>query len=514
MSTPGVAIPNVVGDTLAAAEAALTAAGLGSTAGYGYSSTIAAGSIISQTPAAGVNAHAGTVVALVGSLGPIVVPNIVGETVSAATVAVVGLGLSLAASANALSATVPAGSIISQSPAAGALASTGALVSYVVSLGYPPVPTLTGLTAAAAETALTAASFTLGTVTAIQGPPPAGVVTGFHPTGAQPAGTPINLVISLPVYTNRATSMNTRLLTYLHRVFDKTPEPFLALRIGCAQGGLTWAVSDATLTLTPAIIVGGAAAPLTVALAGYTVTSLAQFLGSQPGYVVPYRDTSALAGLSALVLIDGNGDVAASNGDHLFGYTNLLWSYINAIGSELGLAQSQIVNMLLQMSTTTASEEFLDLLGTYYKVPRNVGELDSAYGPRIISNVLLPSSNNVGMALAQQCQFPGTTAQVIDAILDAGARNLRDGSIHFNSAALHNSFMTGDSGGLFDVVLAFDFAGPVSATQYLPLLVAAVNGYRAAGTFMREIRLKDGINAATLASSTYYGPILVEVYNP
>jgi hypothetical protein len=168
--------------------------------------------------------------------------------------------------------------------------------------------------------------------------------------------------------------------------------------------------------------------------------------------------------------------------------------------------------MLLQMSTTTAVSEFLDLLGTYYRVLRNPGELDSSYGSRIISNVLLPSSNNVGMQIALQRQFPGTTALIIDAILDTGAILLRDGSIHFNAAAYHDSFLLADAHGLFDVVFAFDFAGPISRAEYLPLLITAVNNYRAAGTFIREIRLKDGINANTLAASYHSGAIVVEEY--
>jgi beta-lactam-binding protein with PASTA domain len=512
---------NVVGLTLAAAQSALTAEGLVCVPSNSYSNTVAAGLIVSQSPAAGAVVTAGASVAVIVSLGPLLVPNIVGASVSAATAAVVALGLGIAESGTALSATVPVGYIVSQSPAAGATSSSGALVQYVVSLGYAPIPTLTGLTTAAAETALIAAGFTLGTVTAIASAPPAGVVTSFNPTGAQAPGTAVNLIISTPFAINPATSITSKLLDYLHRVFDKNPTPFLALRIACALGGLTWVKGGSTLTLTPAV--SGSAAPLVVDLTEYTVTSLAQFVSSQPGYVVPYQDNSPLSALSALVLIDATGDASLTNGDHLYGFTNLLWSYVTALAAELNLAQSEIVNMLLQMSTTTAANEFLDLLGTYYKQPRNVSELDAAYGPRIISNVLLPSSNNVGMQIALQKQFPGTTALVIDAINDEGALLLRDGSIFFNSAHVHNSGGVGDPGGLFDVVFAFNFSGPISEAQYLPLLTAAVNGYRAGGTFLREIRFTDSsgvtpivpptLAAPTIspASGTYSGPQTVTI---
>lgn len=302
-----------------------------------------------------------------------------------------------------------------------------------------------------------------------------------------------------------------KLLSYLHRVFDKDPASFLGLRVTCDSGAMTWTIADMTLTLTP---VGGYAQPLTIDLNAYTVATLAQFIGFQRGYLVPYRDTStSLSGLSALVLMDGAGDVSLSNGDHIYGFTSLLWAYVNTAANEVGAAQTQIENMLLQMSTTTARDEYLDLLGTYYDVPRPDGQLDSGYAPGIIASVLLPSSNNIGMQLALQSRFPGTNAIVIDSYLDNGNLLIRDGSIHFDSEFVHNSLGLGVTNGLFDVLFSFDFAGPISGAQYLPLLIAAVNGYRAAGTYIRRISLKNGVGATQLIQSYYLGPILVTVYD-
>ncbi|MBW7865663.1 MAG: PASTA domain-containing protein, partial [Candidatus Hydrogenedentes bacterium] len=78
-----IAVPNVVGQTQAAATAALTGAGL--TAGAvtnQCSNTVAAGRVISQTPAAGAVIVPGTAVALTVSTGPcnVTVPNVVGQT--------------------------------------------------------------------------------------------------------------------------------------------------------------------------------------------------------------------------------------------------------------------------------------------------------------------------------------------------------------------------------------------------------------------------------------------------
>jgi hypothetical protein len=367
---------------------------------------------------------------------------------------------------------------------------------------------------AAAEAALAADGFTVGSVTAESSDPPTGFIAGSAPTGSQPPGTPINLVVTQPPPGVPVTGLGTiqsDLFSYLHRVFRKDAAPFLALRITCV-GGLTWTLAAQTLTLTPAVVVGGVAAPLTLDLSAYTVASLAQYLAGQPGYSVAYQDTTVLSQLSALVLIDGAGDTSVSNGDHFYGYTNLLWSYVAALASELSLAQSEIVNMLAQMSTTTASNEFLDLLGTYYDVTRGPGELDSAYSPGIIANVLLPSCNNVGMAVALQSLFPGTTAVITDVLGGTGTLLLRDGTVFFDSEHVHNELGFGIPEGLFDVVFAFDFDGPIGESAYLPLLIAAINRYRAAGTYIRNISMKNGLSASVVTATSTVGFISVSVY--
>ena len=67
---------------------------------------------------------------------------------------------------------MPAGSVISQSPAAGTQVNTGSAVSLVVSSGLPQVavPSVVGLTQAAATTAITGAGLTVGTVTPRRAP--------------------------------------------------------------------------------------------------------------------------------------------------------------------------------------------------------------------------------------------------------------------------------------------------------------------------------------------------------
>src|SRR5207237_6859178 len=103
----------------AAAASALTGAGL--TVGavtMQSSSTVAAGSVISESPPAGTKVASGSPVNLVVSSGPaqIAVPNVVGQTQAAAASAITGAGLTVGAVTMQSSSTVASGSVISESP--------------------------------------------------------------------------------------------------------------------------------------------------------------------------------------------------------------------------------------------------------------------------------------------------------------------------------------------------------------------------------------------------------------
>src|SRR5271170_6455629 len=126
---PPVLVPNVVGDAQAQASAAIGAAGL--TLGAittAFSTTVPAGTVLSENPAAGTSVMTGTSVALVVSSGTALsdsVPNVVGETLTAATNTLGSAGLVLASVTASVSSTVPAGNIISENPAAGTAVQPG-----------------------------------------------------------------------------------------------------------------------------------------------------------------------------------------------------------------------------------------------------------------------------------------------------------------------------------------------------------------------------------------------------
>ena len=136
-----VTVPDVVGLTQAAASTAITGAGLVvGTVTPASSSTVPSGSVISQSPLAGASAALGSAVNLLVSSGPgpVTVPNVVGLTQAAASMAITGAGLVVGTVTPASSSTVPSGSVISQSPLAGASAALGSAVNLLVSSGTLP----------------------------------------------------------------------------------------------------------------------------------------------------------------------------------------------------------------------------------------------------------------------------------------------------------------------------------------------------------------------------------------
>lgn len=376
------------------------------------------------------------------------------------------------------------------------------------------VPNVVGDTLPTATGVLTTDGFTVGTVTIEDSDTvPAGIVAAQTPVGGtiEPAGTPVNLVVSTgPV--SLISKLTQKLLLYLHRIFDKDPHPILAFRVQYNGTGLTWSILNGVLTLTAT---GGTGTSYTFNIANFAIGQLAQFIAALPGYSVPYQDTSAYALLSALALLDQNGNINVSNGDHVFGYTTLLWAWMDSNSSELGTAKGQITNALAQMSTTTAQDEWLDYHGSFYKVPRLQGELDPAYSPRMIASVLQPRGNNIAIAEAiKSITQAGEPVFVIDAINDTGFAITYNGLIHYDGSEFYDAGLGPDGAyGFFDVDFSFDFSGSVSQSTYFDQILATVADFRDAGTQLRAIIFRNNGSTVTIVSDSFVDGIRVIVYD-
>jgi len=207
-----VVVPGVLGSSLGIATTMLTDAGLtlGSVQEE-YSTTVPEGVVIAQSVSAGNVAFGGSAVNLVVSKGrvPVVVPDVVGLAQAVAGAVLGNAGLSIGDVLEEHSATVAAGRVISQDPAASAVIVSGSPVNLVVSKGQAPVytvPDVAGLTQADAGASIGAAGLVVGTVSEdYSAVVPLGLVISQDPADGTivAQGSAVNLVVSKgpePVY--------------------------------------------------------------------------------------------------------------------------------------------------------------------------------------------------------------------------------------------------------------------------------------------------------------------------
>ncbi|MHC4240344.1 MAG: PASTA domain-containing protein, partial [Planctomycetota bacterium] len=156
--------PNVVEVAEANAISAIIAAGL--TVGEvtnEYSDTVENGLVISQNPVGGTTVPVNSAIDIVVSLGQPVVPDVVHWSEADANLAISAVdNLRVGSVTYEYSETVPTGFVISQSPVGGTTVAVGSLVDLVVAAAV--IPDLVDMTKFDANSALIAASLTVGTI--------------------------------------------------------------------------------------------------------------------------------------------------------------------------------------------------------------------------------------------------------------------------------------------------------------------------------------------------------------
>jgi serine/threonine-protein kinase len=163
------ALVNVEGLTASQALARLRAAGFKPIKRSQASSTVAAGHVITTNPAAGIEVQVGSPVTVFVSSGPapVHVPDLTGQSQSAAEAALTGAGLALGTVTKRTSSTQAPGTVISQSPSGGASVPAGGKVNLTVAQAPTEVsvPDVLGKSEALAAAALGSAGFTPKTMT-------------------------------------------------------------------------------------------------------------------------------------------------------------------------------------------------------------------------------------------------------------------------------------------------------------------------------------------------------------
>jgi serine/threonine-protein kinase len=196
-----VTIPSVVGQSESGAKAQLRRAHLKVRVVSRSSSQYPVGEAIGTDPGSGASVTPGTQVTLFISSGkPLTqVPDVTGQSRSAATTALSGAGFKVAVTTQPSSSATP-GSVISQDPSGGSQATSGSTVSIVVASApkMVSVPSVVGETTGAATSDLTGAGFkVVKQVKTVTNKSNNGIVLSQQPAGGGKAkpGSTITIVV-------------------------------------------------------------------------------------------------------------------------------------------------------------------------------------------------------------------------------------------------------------------------------------------------------------------------------
>jgi serine/threonine-protein kinase len=202
----GVEVPDVTGESVSKARSELRGAGLTSRVNETYHDTVAEGNVIRQSPGAGTRVEEGAEIALTVSLGPkpienVTVPKVTDMTAAAAQQTIEGAGLTYQ-TIDYYSATVAAGNVGAQFPAAGESVAPGTRVLLAVSSGPPPgvgvaIPMVVGSTEGDAKDTLEAAGFVVEVFQQASSADEGDVFWQFPEAGSeQPAGATVAIGVS------------------------------------------------------------------------------------------------------------------------------------------------------------------------------------------------------------------------------------------------------------------------------------------------------------------------------
>ena len=196
-----VEVPNVVGSTRDQAAQTLEQADLEATTAN-VPSNAAPGTVVAQSPSGGERVDVGSSVRINVSGGPgaVTVPDVVGASADDAAAELQSAGLK--AQTTAVASDEPRGTVVKQSPAAGAEAARGATVRLEVSSGPQPVavPDVVGQIEADARDALEASGFRVRVVEeTAPDPDSVGLVLRQVPAAGReaPPGAQVSIVVGV-----------------------------------------------------------------------------------------------------------------------------------------------------------------------------------------------------------------------------------------------------------------------------------------------------------------------------
>jgi beta-lactam-binding protein with PASTA domain len=438
-------VPDVVGLTQEAAAGSITAAGLAvGTVSQAYSLTISAGSVLSQTPLAGTEVLPGSTIDLVVSRGGIVVPGVEGQTQSAASLALTAAELAVGAVTQEYSLSVPAGSVISQSIAAGAQVLPGEVVDLVISKGGIVMPGVEGQTQSAASLALTAAELAVGAVTRQYSlsVPAGSVISQSIAAGAQVLpGAAVDLVISkggivVPDVVGHAQSAAVSALTAAELVVGAVTRQYSPTQPAGSVVSQSVAAGTVVLPVTPVgLVISNGPQPLPVPdLSGQTQSAATSAL-TGAGLVVGVitRQYSATVPAGAVLSQDPSAGTSVLPGTAV--------SLVISRGAQAAVVPKVVGQPQAQAETAIAGAGLV------------LGLVTAAYSDAVVAGSVISQSPAAGAELP-----PGMTVSIVVSLGAAPAAEGEGEPVDADTAreALNAAFADADTNG--DDALSFEEA--------------------------------------------------------
>ena len=251
-----VSVPDLINDTVAAAQAELSGQGLSLGSQTQGASTAKVGTIIAQDPPANTRVGRDSSVDVTVSVGPgtVVVPDVTDSTTDEATATLRARGLTVGRVSDKASSK-PAGTVLTQDPAAGTKVRSGTAVTLTVASGTGRVPSVIGLKEAAARTALNKAGFQVNSQQRASATgSPGAVITQDPPAGSsQDIGSTVLITVAIapPPTPTPTPTPTTSSPTPTPTPTSPTPTPTLTTSTPTVSVTSPTATTTATNTNTP-----------------------------------------------------------------------------------------------------------------------------------------------------------------------------------------------------------------------------------------------------------------------
>jgi hypothetical protein len=257
-----------------------------------------------------------------------------------------------------------------------------------------------------------------------------------------------------------------RIMSRLHRVFNKSPERTKVLHID-HDGEATIRVEALRLTGT-----GG----LNCDLSESTLQELVAEINDVAGYSA-FLLTTDYADFLSRSLLDESSHLLTDE-PSLYCATTLLWSELKVYGWALEEQAERVRQLGKQLYLHSADADWLEYwVRQYFGINRDKDETDAQYRLRGVYEIISLNQNNKSLEVLVENAFANSQCRVTDSVKNPEER-IRNGTKFYNGRRAHNN------GGhtWFQVHVAFDDDIENLVLVYEARLKALIEKNKAAGT--------------------------------